>query len=357
MGVIKRLKSATRAYSCPVWRVSGTEKAGGLPISVLFYGAIRQNNYLINKLMAPEGVEREYVGRKAMHSVESHLASHDCSLAVMNGSQYVLDRLRQPGDLIVPLWVEAEIDCDRILGGQVSPTLRREIRKIEDRGLTARQAFDDQDIEFFYRQIYLPTIRNSHQDAALPSSIAKRKKMIADGTAELLLVEQDGDRVGGVLLDYRGTIPSLRDTGVLHGDRKYMKQGVITAGNYFSVQHLCRKGFNSISFGLARGFVSDGVFNYKTKYSPRVFCGSEDAFLFRAPRLDDAARSVFRTLDCFTETRHGLALTRFADGKAKADSKDRSGIKYVRGLAAHAWYELSGERPVLAETRLIAENS
>ena len=288
MDVIQRLKSAARAYSCPVWRVSGTERTGGLPISVLFYGAIRQNNYLIKKLFSPEGVEREYIGRRSMRSVESQLEEHDCSLAVLNGHKDVLDRFKESGDLAVPLWVEAEIDCDRILGGQASPTLRREVRQIQERGLTARQACEDSDIEFFYREVYLPTIQKSHQDAALPSSIEKRKKMIADG--------QGGTAPGRTrmasalevyLLDYR------EHASFAARRRRVERRSPSTceAGRHNRCKLLLGEASSAvgdsstISLGLARGFVSDGVFSYKTKYAPRIFCSDQKRpFYFRAPK-------------------------------------------------------------------------
>ena len=64
--------------------------------------------------------------------------------------------------------------------------------------------------------------------------------------------------------------PRLWSAGVRDGDRRYVKQGALAASYYFSFQHLAEKGFDSVSLGLSRAFLNDGVLRYKRKWSQRL---------------------------------------------------------------------------------------
>ena len=92
---------------------------------------------------------------------------------------------------------------------------------------------------------------------------------------KLLQVMRDNQFLAGVAIDFNGDDPTLRDSGVLNGSSEIKKTGAISASYLFAMNYLASKGYSSVSFGLSRSFLDDGVLNYKRKFRPIITTGNQ----------------------------------------------------------------------------------
>ena len=270
----------------------------------------------------------------------------DCDLAVMAGEHSSLVDLACQESLQVPWWVNAEIDCEAVLAGRNSKALRKDIRKIEKNALYVGSPRSSEDVQYFYDRMYLPTIQQSHGDAALPSSTEIRRRQIQSNDAELVLVMHDETAIGGTVIDYRHGVPALRDIGVLDGDNKYKNQGVITAANYFAIQKLADLGHQKVSMGLSRCFVDDGVFAYKTKWRPKFFADSRDDFLMTFNTLSNATRAFLVSSDCIVDKNGELQRVRFASSDTSQDLERYRPVAAtaIEGIEKTIWFDVAGDK-------------
>jgi len=342
------IRDGLRFCSAQVWRVEGREKESGALLSMLYSGPDTQYEYIRDRIFGDANVDKKFLRRLPVPMINKVLRSANCSLAVIAAPRWGLSIMEVPGDVCVPWWIDSEIDCQVVLGSGKTKGLQNDLRKIRKNNFHFTIANTAQDVEFFYKRIYRPTIDSSHGAAALPSSFQKKLKQFMSGKAELLFVMKDTERVGGVLIDFRDKLPVLRDIGVLDGAREFKNLGVMTAADYFGVEHLQSKGYLKVSMGLSRCFVDDGVFNYKQKWRPRFFGPSSGAFLFRVLKLDQASRAFFMFFDCIAESKGELRRTRFMhDGACDGGSNRHSkGPTEIRGISATQWYGLSGDIPL-----------
>ncbi len=345
-------RDGLRFFSAPVWRFEGVESNSGARLSTLVSGPEKQLEYVLYRIYGDGAVEKAYLGRKPVPAIGEMLRRTNCSLAVVAAPRYALSAIRKPGDICIPWWIDSEIECDPILGSGNTRSLKSDLRKIRTNGLSYTIANTADDLSFFYRHIYEPSIRASHGNSALMSSPRKRLRQLAKKMAHLLLVKSGSNTVGGLLIDFRKHTPAYRDVGVLEGDPQLMKLGVVSAAAYFGVEYLKSIGHHNFRMGLSRCFLDDGALTYKRKWRPTFVCPSTNGFLFRVRELNAASRSLFLSTECITTIRGRLFRTSFESAAINTGSTaGKTGrISVLKGIERTIRYDVSGRLPVRLAT-------
>ena len=331
-----------------MWYVRGHEKSTGDPLSFIWCGPDKQQDYIINRIFADDQIEIRCLGRRPLFRLDSVRRAHGCSFAVVAGPQSALSWMGRDDDIRIPWWIDAELEIEGANETTGKPkSLKDDLRKMRKNNLSFRFATTKAECQFFYEQMYLPTIQKSHGGAALPSSFSKRCAEIEAGNAELMFVTMEGHPIGGMLLDYRNEIPAIRDLGIIYGDREVLKTGVITAANVFAMEHFKKQGHQKVCLGLSRCFLDDGVLSYKRKWKPTLIETSSEAFIFRVAELSDATRSFLLDSSFITSNAGNLQFSFFAanDDDIESSKQRLEQLSSAYGIDKHSYIDLSGRRP------------
>lgn len=324
---------------------TGLENGSKSTVTVLWSGPEKQLAYFQRRIFGSNTVTLHRVGRRPMVMLDSLLSKLNCSFSVIISRRGFVSVIERPGDICLPLWVDCTIDLNENNFFAKSESVRRALLKIRKNRLTWRVSIDRDDFEFFFENIYRPTLISSHGSAALPASQHKRLQQIDSGTLELIQILRDDQCVAGVTIDYRGHIPTLRDNGVLGGSPEFKKLDAVAATYLFGIEYLASRGCSKVGVGLSRSFLDDGVLNYKRKFRPVVSSGSTDCALIRIHQLDNATRSMLCSSPCVSWQGSELRRTYFRDmsrERPRQHEREKQNDWWF-GLDAESVFDVSGE--------------
>jgi len=334
-----------RLFAAEFFVVRGVEKGSNSTVSVLWSGTKQQLAYFQNRIFGCNSVAISRVGRRPMVLTDSLMTQFDCSFCVIILKQQYLWLLRRPDDFCLPLWVHCYVPLTNEREYAKSDSLRGDLRHIRNNKLTWTLSETQDDFNFFYEKIYVPTITDSHGRSALTASYENRLHKFKTGTMKLLQVIRDDQVVAGVTIDFQDNVPTLRDSGVLNGSQEIKKTGAISATYLFAMDYLASKGYPNVCFGASRSFLDDGVLNYKRKFRPVINTGSDDDVLMRIRSLDEPTRSMLRDSPCLTWQERKLHRTYFRDPNGdcseKQDRKNRGDWRF--GIDAESVFDVSGD--------------
>ena len=269
----------------------------------------------------------------------------NCSFCVLAVEQQFVSLVRRPGDILLPLWVSCDVPLNNEREYAKSASIRNDLRYIRNNRFTWKLSDKQEEFDFFFENIYVPTITSSHGRSALIASYENRLRKFQSGTMKLLQVMRDNQFLAGVAIDFNGDDPTLRDSGVLNGSSEIKKTGAISASYLFAMDYLASKGYSSVSFGLSRSFLDDGVLNYKRKFRPIITTGTDDGILMRIRNLDEPTRSMLRTSPCLTWQDRILHRTYFRDPPGNQPGRQNRNNRggWLFGIDAESVVDVSGD--------------
>ena len=348
--IVRILGRAVRFLLPQMWYIEGPEETTGESLALIWCGSRKQQAYMINRIFGTSAIEQRRIGRRPIMLLDHLQESHNCSLAIVAGPQQILSFLSREEDFCVPWWIDAELDLDEAQESMGRPkSLKEDLRRVRNNQLGYTVSKDAANYRYYYDRFYVPTITGSHGAAALLSSFDERWQEIDSGGAEVMFVTMDEKPIGGLILNYRNEIPALRDIGILDGNKEILKTGVISAAHYFAMTHLKEQGFERVCLGLSRCFLNDGVLTYKQKWKPTLMESSQESFMFRVSRLNNASRSFLRSSSYVAEQDGGIHFAFFAanDEDARANESQLTRLSSIYGIDAYSSIDVSGQRPQL----------
>jgi len=347
------LRRIIRFFAAEYFVVRGAEKGSDSPVSVLWSGTQQQLAYFQDRIFGCNSVAISRVGRRPMVLTDSLMTQFDCSFCVIILKQQFVSLLRRPRDFCLPLWVHCIVPLNDEREYAKSDSLREDLRHIRNAKLSWKLSEKLDDFDFFYENIYVPTITASHGRSALPASYENRLHKFRSGTMKLLQVTRDDQFVAGVTIDFENDVPTLRDSGVLNGSPEIKKTGAMSATYLFAMDYLASKGYPNVCFGASRSFLDDGVLNYKRKFRPVISTGSDDDVLMRIHSLDEPTRSMLRDSPCLTWQDRKLHRTYFRDPSENhsehQNRKNRGDWRF--GIDAESVFDVSGDALRLLTTQ------
>jgi hypothetical protein len=203
----------------------------------------------------------------------------------------------------VPGWVTGEVNLPLDPAVLQSDTLRSDLRRIRKNALSYHVTKNTEHFNDFYGHMYVPYVTQAHGDSAV---ILPHETMRAYfKNCELLRVLRAGQPIAAVLIAYDQPIPRLCSMGIRDARREFVRDGAIGALYHFALGYLQEKGFTKACFGLSRGFLLDGVLQYKRKFGMRLSRAGNEWFAMRILSDGPATRGMLRHVPLVIE-RDGL---------------------------------------------------
>lgn len=274
-----------------VWRLEGTEAGSGESLSVLCAAGAQTRNYLAH-LLFDKGTQELDLGRQWLWQLSRvrWVRKRGCALVLIQADPFLRQFLDQDGWFLIPLWVMGTTALpipDDVLK---SKSIRSDVRVIRRTGLRTRVTREADCFDEFYHRMYVPHVTKAHGSSVYVNPYDTMRARLAD--SDLVMVN-DGERdVAGMMIVYDEDRPRLWSAGVRDGDRRYLEQGALTALYHFACQHLTEKNYGSVSLGLSRAFLNDGVLRYKRKWA-HTLVGTAPARIALKVVADTAASKSF----------------------------------------------------------------
>lgn len=140
-------------------------------------------------------------------------------------------------------------------------------RRASTHGIDYRISHDPQDLEFFYRRMYVPSAGKFIASARI-SSLDSMKARLASGF--LVFVTQQGEAVAGGLCTLEDARLVFRWMGVLEGDERHVKSGAQMA-TYFAVLQIAKqRDCRALDLQRSRPLLTDGVYFTKRSWGASV---------------------------------------------------------------------------------------
>jgi hypothetical protein len=149
----------------------------------------------------------------------------------------------------------------------ISYSLRREFRIAHETGLTVHTGGDAGDLEEFLTRMYEPTVRRRHGDQGIHIDADVIRSYFQKG--RLVKVFQGDDWIAGGVIVHRPSELWLPIVGWLQGNAEYLNSHVVALLYRRALEYAEEGGFPRVNFGACRGFVQDGVLQYKMKWRMR----------------------------------------------------------------------------------------
>jgi len=301
-----------------LWSVSGQEKQSGLPLSILCAVNKQEKHYLYHLLFSSVASERKLgpVWLSALDRKTEGLAA-DHSLIIVQVRKPQFAAMRERGYLTIPSWVKGSVALPLDPKVLHSRSVQSDFKKMRQLGLEYETTRKAEDLEAFYRHMYVPYMQLAHGETAYIETCGELGRAFRDW--EILFVKKDGERIAGKFIGYGDNGPSLYRVGIRGGDRQYIKDRVVSCVYQLSFQYLTERGFKNAELAWSRSFLNDGVLRYKQKLSQGITGSSPSGLALKVMSYTPATQSFLRNNPFISETAAGLRGVIFRDVAAITD--------------------------------------
>jgi hypothetical protein len=292
--MISSIRKFLSQFRYSVWIIEGFEVRSGTPLRILFVsGSTLNKNYIVSALFQSSPREIN-LGRFWMLKPLRFKAK--------NGGKFDLViteiALDHPLDFneacfAVPAWVDSRVNIDDSIElCKRSKSIKDDLRRIRKFGYSYQIANKKEKFIDFYNSMYVPYIKNNYGSQAALHSLEKILHNWEEG--DLIQVFDGEKAVTGEVISFipDASRAKLECIGVLHGDREYVRRAAISAIYYFRLIHLKEKGYAEIDLGASRGFLQDGVLQYKKKWGMHVTKAKGSRFVLHGFAKTEGARSL-----------------------------------------------------------------
>jgi len=266
--LLKLEKKIERAYFLffpEVWIISGKEKISKEDFKIFYSGYIKHMKYIKRHIFS-DGASVSYFGRvffirlKFLHKRNRNR----CNLAIIEGNNKENIIYNAIGNMLIPIWVNLTIELPIKVK---SKSLKSDIRNIKRQDLKYRISLSKKDMNIFLDDLHIPMLKKIYSDEAdiidenFDRKLEKNKR-------ELLLIKKDNRIMAGGLIERRGKIPKFLLNGII--DVEERKKSIMTSIYLFISEYLYSENEKYLSLGNSHGFIDDGLFQYKTKFSTYI---------------------------------------------------------------------------------------
>ena len=261
------LKEGVAALRSGVWILEGREAASGEPIRVYFAGSAQQKAYLSSRVFADTCRESGHGKQffwKLLHAL--HGNRDRCDIAIIEGSRVHRRLFSKPGDVFIPIWLKTRVDLPLSVS---SRSYKEDIRRIRKCGLSYAISSDRDELDAFYHDMYRPSVNASHGDSTIEIGYDSMMGLVGRGRCVLLKVIRDELAIAGALV-VTGQSPRLWAIGAQGNNQEHRKCSAYTAAYHFAAEYLAGQGYDTMHMGMSRGFLNDGILQYKNKWDQRV---------------------------------------------------------------------------------------
>jgi hypothetical protein len=313
-----------------LWLATGDEITSGAPLSILYatpfgytnpigWDARRDINYLCELALGPSFKEY-YYGRIWLWNIPKLIKNHNgaYALVIVQLHESNLKLLKSPNWFFIPNWVIGEIKAPLNEAILKNSSIKSDLRRIRKHSLNFEVTQNYKRFDEFYYNMYVPHITKAHGSSAyiMPYNYMRAEFQ----KCELLLIKKKEERIAGILI-VNDEVPRLWCLGVRDKNPEYIKDGAVGALLYYSLLYLKNKDYTTINFGLSRAFLSDGVLQYKRKWSQTIVGATPFGYALKILAYTDPIKAFLQKNPFIYRSYEGLQGTVFVDAD-KALSSD-----------------------------------
>lgn len=331
-----------------VWIITGDEISSRQKLAIIYAGREKDKNFIV-KLAFDDAFEEKYIGKAWLWKLQEMAKrdNYDCSLMIVETPCLFRMFWGEKKCFYVPSWVSGAIDIsvnNPSLFKERNTSLKSDLNKIKRHKLRFEVTKDLSQLRNFYCNMYKPYINKSHGNRAVEMSYEHVKSQFTGHVSlnDLLLIKQGDEDRAGVVLSYRRDWARLWFLGVKDGDLNYVRDGVIGALFYFSIQYLSEKGVTKIDFGASRPFLKDGVLRFKRKWNQKISRERKMLFLFKPVSMTGSVKAFFLNNPFIYEDKTGLNGAIFVTSDQSLSRRDFAKIykdHYIPGLSKLVIYQ------------------
>jgi hypothetical protein len=185
-------------------------------------------------------------------------------------------------------------------------TVKEAARRIRKYGFYYRISHDLNEYDMFYNRMYLPHIEKQFGMLSHNDSYRENRDFFFRGF--LLFVLERDQAIAGALCFMSNGVLTWRRTGVLDGDRSYIRRGAQAALYHFLIQVARDMGCHTLDLMKSRSFLNDGVYLHKRDWGAAVSPDDEAkswVYFFPFSRSHNVAR-FFKRMPPIVYTHDGL---------------------------------------------------
>jgi len=296
-----------------IWVLSGEEKSTHLPLSVCLYAVTQEYKNTLQNLMF-DSCRETYLGRGWLWNAFKALpdAAAECSLVVAEVHERHLKWKGKNAGIIIPAWIRGHVPLPRGPAVMRNLSIKSILRRIRQHQLTYSVMRDPKSFDDFYRRMYVPYAKERFGESAFIMPKDRVRALFDRG--ELVMVSKGGEYVVGQMVVYEkegcAYMPLL---GVLDGSREFVAAGAVAASYEFSLQHLEKNGYRSVSFGQTQAFLNDGVLQFKRRFGHTISGTTEHKYIARIMSDTPVARAFLKSNPFIFQLSDGLRGVVFVD--------------------------------------------
>lgn len=251
------------------------------------------NKNYVSHLAFQDNYDEEYLGKKWFWQIpaKSREKNPAVDLSINEVPKLLRFLFRNNGSVYIPEWIlgEAEIPLEISSFVKNDLSLVSNIRKIKRAGFLYEVTDNNNAIDDFFKNMYLPYITKAHGNRALAQNYAEIKSKY--GNCKLLLVKKGLEAIAGMLLFHRGNNGQMLVIGVKNGNMDHVRDGAVGALYYFTFCYFKENNCQTINIGTCRAFLNDGVLKYKRRWQQKINGSSNKGFLLNIWSLTPAVRA------------------------------------------------------------------
>lgn len=294
-------------------------------------------------LEAPQNVRTRSSCNRADFPALALRMARQHGLVVISGVP--LPEQLKPVALRVPRFVAMSVDIgesdESFLGTFSGDSVNSDLRRIRKHELYAEHHRDASWAGEFVGNYHMVSITGRHGSEGFVATARDIARAVRDDGWEFLLVKQGGRCLAAMIGEPHPSGYQMGRLGWLHGDPALVKQGVLSALYWFSIQRARELGLRRVRMAGTPPYLEDGVFQYKMKWNAGL--DREDTRYGMRHLILDPDHPAVRSLLARWSIIALDADDRFVVYSARAPEAVRLSDGIRQGLAA--WYRYPTVQP------------
>lgn len=289
---IKFLSRSARIFMFELTLIEGIEKHSGQPVKTLYLGEIWPSGFTPGKLyLKDESLERYanfkfivdsvYSDYRIITNVKNVFGLHinrelnkymgRTDLIFIDTEILFAHGLDKSQCLVIPPWVLLRLNLSdkwEDIFSAFSRNLRKRIRRVLSQGYQYITTHNQNHINYFYHEMYVPYTKARFGDAAFVYPEEIYRKIIEQG--EILFLFRDGRLLLGSLNKFEEDRLLLICAAAASDFPTAKFKGASDAMDYFCFLSAYEKGYRVVDFLGSRPLLEDGAFRYKQKWGTHI---------------------------------------------------------------------------------------
>ncbi len=260
-----------KEFEAVVYTASGIKRATVEPFSLLFIGSKKPFQYLCHELFEASTLKTYKLGRCPFWSTNHVAQDIGQAYDLVVAERSITDNwVPHSGEWVrSPHWVRMVVDLapninESGLWALYHRGQRRWIQKLIQNGYTIEQSSSREDFWYFYNHMYVPTMQVRHSEYSGYGDSQYFEKLIKTGILQFIC-SPEGKRVGGQVSLPRFPVMYGVVIGVLEGDEKWHKEGVMVGLYHYALKYAIEQHFQRFDAGEVMPMITNGLYLFKQR--------------------------------------------------------------------------------------------